>query len=342
MSNVVNSTSPANQSGASLVAHAHARRLQVPASAGIWDSMLASWSRSLRAANKADGTIKAYAKSYRRLAIWACDPARGYTDPEAITKAQLEDFFDYELHSTTQRGTPMQASTVAGDYRHLRVFFNWLAGEENPDDPRSVMRNMTAPSVPEKLVPIITDKELQALLGTCSGATFADRRDTAILRVLLDAGLRHAELAGLEVDDVDLDAQLLLVTGKGSRQREVAIGAKTTEALDRYLRMRAKHKDRNRTQALWLAAYPRRGAVEMSGIRLIVKRRAADAGLAGIHLHKFRHTAAHAVLAAGMNEGEAMRHFGWRSRTMVDRYGASAASQRAQATARRLSTGDRV
>ncbi len=73
----------------------------------------------------------------------------------------------------------------------------------------------------------------------------------AIIRLLLDTGLRRAELAGLTVEDVDLDNQVLRVQGKGARVRLVPYGRKAATALDRYLRARLSHRDAGDTH-LWL------------------------------------------------------------------------------------------
>ena len=62
---------------------------------------------------------------------------------------------------------------------------------------------------------VLTPVELRRLLDTCSGAGFPERRDSAIIRLFLDTGMRRAKLAGLTMEAVDLAAMRVLVVGKG-------------------------------------------------------------------------------------------------------------------------------
>jgi len=82
---------------------------------------------------------------------------------------------------------------------------------------------MTA-SRPEQPVAVLSGEQIGALLRACHGSHFEDRRDEAIVRLLIDTGMRRGECAGLAVEDLDFDQDVAVVLGKGRRQRACPFG----------------------------------------------------------------------------------------------------------------------
>lgn len=287
---------------------------------------LADFRRHLRVGNKSPKTIKSYLETAGQFAAFTDD-----ADLLHATKADVQNYLTDVLDRLT-------ASTAATRFRALQQFYRWATDEDLCA--ASPMAGMRPPTVPEKPVPVVALPDLQALLKACTGTEFTDRRDMALFRLMLEpGGLRLAEATGLTVADVDLEQDVVHVLGKGRRPRAVPFGAKTGQALTRYLRARRVHKHAGRP-GLWLGRY---GPMSDSGIAQTLERRCAQAGIGRLHPHQLRHTAAHLWLAAsGGDETSAMRLFGWRTRQMLQRYGASAADERARDAARRLGVGDRL
>jgi integrase len=220
----------------------------------------------------------------------------------------------------------------------LQQFFTWLVHEEEIE--RNPMDGAIGPIVPEQPVPVLAIEEMRALLDTCKGNSMVERRDHAIIRLLIDTGGRLGEIGGPSVDDIDFDAAVCHVIGKGRRARALPFGQATALALGRYLRARAKDR-RADLPGLWLAEKGK-GALESNGIRLMLPRRGRLAGIDGLHAHQFRHTAAHRWLVEGGGETDLMRIMGWKSPQMLRRYGASKADGRAREAHRRMALGDKA
>lgn len=292
----------------------------------------------LRRKNRSQQTIDGYLIRIRYFAEFLEAQQLSVSAPD-ITRAEIGAYMEDLLSRPNKRtGEPLSPEYARGQYRSLQQFFKYLAAEEiieaNPFD------KMSPPAVPEQQVPVPSMDAVKALLSECDGTEFNDRRDTAIIRLFADTGMRCGELAPLEVDSLDFNENTVLVLGKGRRPRSVPFGDKTRTALRRYLRTRAKHPGaRNENPALWLGY---KGPMTDSGIRQMLERRCDAAGIERLHPHQLRHFFAHTWLDNGGQEQDLMMLAGWRSRQMLARYGAAVADSRAKSAHRRARLGDQL
>jgi site-specific recombinase XerD len=121
-------------------------------------------------------------------------------------------------------------------------------------------------------------------------------RNAAIVCLMADSGLRLSEVAGLDVDLVDMGEGQLRVLGKGRREAWVPFGAFTAKVLRRYLQHFRPHIA-NGTSALFVNQFGGRLGVE--GIKSMIQRLRDESGISRLHPHLLRHTAATRLLANG-------------------------------------------
>lgn len=283
-----------------------------------------SWEIALRAEHKSPQTIASYTTGVRLHLEWLAD--RGLPDEinRRAVQAWVGDLLDAGAEASTARARQLA----------VRRFSNWLTEEgEIPADP---LLGLKPPKVDDKVVEPLTDGQIVALLATC-GRDFIGVRDQALIRLMVESGVRAGEVIAMDVDDLDVKAGSAIVRrGKGGRGRLVPFGPKTAAALDRYLRLRRQHKFAS-SPRLWLG---HRGSFEYGALRKTLGLRAQTAGIPNFHLHRLRNTAATRWLAKGGSEGGLLAVAGWKQRSMLDRYVAATASARAAEEARGLNLGE--
>jgi integrase/recombinase XerD len=289
-------------------------------------ALLPSWELHLRAERKSPETVKSYGDGVRRFLAWADGEGR----PAVLDRASVTAFTAGLLDAGGEPATA-RARQLA-----LRRFSAWLFEEGESDaDP---LLGLRAPKLDAKVVEPLTPEQIRALVAACAGRDLRDRRDEALVRLMIETGARAGEVVALGTEDVDLSTGTATVRrGKGGRGRVVPFGPQTARALDRYLRARRGHRLAG-TPALWLG--DRGKAFSYDALHKTLGERARAAGIEGFRPHRLRHTAAHRWLAAGGSEGGLMAVAGWTRPDMLLRYTRAQASARAAAEARALALGD--
>ncbi len=206
----------------------------------------ASWELALRADGYAANSVLAYRLALQSLAGWL---ATNHPDvgPATLGRDHVRGWLAHVRETTS-------SSSARTWFSGVRHFCRFLAAEGEAD--HDATQGVKTPKAGEQTTPVLAPADIRALLDTCSGGDFTARRDAAIIMVLVDGGLRLAEVAGLKMASVDLQERMLFVEGKGSRRsgprhRAVPLGIKAARALDRYLRARRRHPYAS-TAPLWL------------------------------------------------------------------------------------------
>jgi integrase/recombinase XerC len=267
--------------------------------------------------NASAHTVRAYESDVSQFldhAAAAAGRAVGALDLASLDRAALRAFLA-ELHRLGQ-----SRATAARKLAGVRTFLRYLWREGAIEDDPSAL--VATPKREVRMPAHLSEGEMDALLAAPDGDTPLSRRDRTILELFYASGLRLSELAGLDVDDVNLSAKMVRVHGKGGKERIVPFNASTAKAIREYLKDReaitsgrdgqdrlegrdARREDpsspsrRSRPSGPLFVNY-RGGRLTVRSIDRLVRRYvAATSARLGISPHALRHSFATHLLQRG-------------------------------------------
>jgi integrase/recombinase XerD len=215
----------------------------------------------------------------------------GAADWRAVTPAQAAAW----VQSLT--GAGYRVTSLGRKVSALRMLARFLVRERVRDDDFTAL--LASPKIGRRIPGTLTEAEVARLIAAPAGGDPRSLRDRALLELFYSSGLRVSELAGLMIQQVDLQQGFLRVFGKGAKERVVPVGSRACEALTTYLAAARPRLVRPHTgSALFLNHRGR--ALSRVGLWQIVKQHARRAGITkNVKPHALRHSFATHLLTGG-------------------------------------------
>lgn len=178
--------------------------------------------------------------------------------------------------------------TIDNIRRNLSGFFSWL--EEEDYILKSPIRRIHKVKTKKVVKEVISDENLEQLRDGC-----CEKRDLAILDILISTGMRVGELVNLNIDDLNFEERECVVYGKGDKERKVYFDARTKLHIQSYLEERS-----DQDPALFVSLNAPYQRLQISGVETRIRELGRQLQINNIHPHKFRRTMATRAIDKGM------------------------------------------
>lgn len=271
---------------------------------------VAKFLRALLERNASPHTIKAYQTDLEEFSAYVGPQGWGDID-HVLIRGYLSSLYERGLSKTS----------VARALAAIRSLYKWLAQEgvveQNP------AKLVATPKLPKKLPRVPTIEEVNSVLDSqmTEESAFAER-DRAILELLYGCGIRNSELVGINLDDIRWSNGVILVRGKGKKERYVPFGESAAEAVKAYLQRRQQVlTETKHTTERALLVNLRGSRLTTRSVGRIVKQIAVSKGLSpDVHPHTLRHAFGTHMLEEGADLRAIQELLGHERLTTTQRY----------------------
>jgi len=256
-------------------------------------------------------SVEAYLSDLEKYQLWM--ESLGFDNPLLMDQKRIQLFpqwiSDLGFQATSQ------ARIISG----VRAFYKFLVMEdsllESPAD------FLEPPKTGRKLPVVLSEQEIDAMIGAIDRSTGEGERNVAMLETLYSSGLRVSELVGLKLTQIHPQEGFLQVIGKGNKERLVPVGTRALKHIRLYVdqvrvhvNIQAAHRD-----VVFLSK--RGGALSRQSVFLLIKAMALKAGVRkNISPHTFRHSFATHLVEAGADLRAVQEMLGHESITTTEIY----------------------
>jgi integrase/recombinase XerD len=208
------------------------RKIQAPAATPL-EALMRDHLHALEVQNYSEFTVRGRAGHIGVFLAWLEE--RGITEPLEVTRPVLERYQRHLFHHRKTNGDPLSFRSQHARLVPLRMWFRWMTRQNyilhNPASELELPRLGRA--LPKN---IFSAAEVERIMVLCEIEEPIGLRDRAILEVLYSTGIRRLEAIQLKLYDLSLDRGLILVHGKGKKDRYVPIGERAIQWLQKYVR----------------------------------------------------------------------------------------------------------
>ena len=238
-----------------------------------------------------------YRQKLYRFVEWASQ--QKIHDTEQLDWSLLSRYLDHVRNTPSEQyKRPVSTHTVHGHMRVIRAYLHWSVGEETVD--ARIFNKFRMPKTEEKVVKPFSLEQVERLIEVCKlgESERICERDGAVVKLLLDTGIRAEELCGLTVTNVRFseDESYITVMGKGRKERTISMGKSSRKALFRWV-----HRFRPDTSQPYVFLSKQGGKLTVQGLDKILYRLRDRGEIEGVRCsaHNFRHTFAYNYVKAG-------------------------------------------
>ncbi len=237
----------------------------------------------------AANTLSAYGLDLDRLGAFCA--GRGIGSVDRLDFAALVD------HLKDLRAAGLSGRSIARHLATLRMFCRFCTANGHCAEDSSEL--LQTPRMWRTVPDVMHLKQIEKLLAAVDPTSRTALRDRAMLELMYACGCRAGEIGTLRLNDLHRDLGVVMIQGKGAKQRIVPIGRPALDAVDRYLsELRPKLvRDDRPTDRLFVTL--RSTPLDRIQVWHIVKRYARAAGMGAAHPHTLRHSFATHLLAGG-------------------------------------------